>query len=63
MLSIDQCRKILNSKKKTYSDEQVKQISRFVDTLAQVWANHQLKEFQDEENSGDLHKGVNGSAS
>jgi uncharacterized protein (UPF0276 family) len=63
MLNLKVCKQILNKNKQTYSDEQVKQISEFVDQLAQVWVNHHLKLVEDDKNSSDLYQSLNGSAS
>ena len=61
MLSIEECKKVLNIKSNQYSDEQITQIRDLVNCLAEVYIN--TNTIANEENSSDLHQGLNGSAS
>ena len=61
MLNLEVCKKILNKNEEKYSDQQIKDISEFVEMLADVWVNHQFKKnSENEENCGYLHQGING---
>ncbi len=56
MLSIEECKRVLNKKSGEYSDEQISQIRDLVICLAEVYleSNSSI----DEENSSDLHEGI-----
>ena len=58
MLTLDECRKILNKENTNYSNEQLEAIRDFFSDLAYVYLKS-TKLTCDEENSSNLHKSIN----
>ncbi len=59
MLSIEECKKILNKKANQYTDDQIMGIRNFVLDLAEVHL-HKLNQIDNENKGSDLHPGFDG---
>ncbi len=62
MLSIEECKRILNKKENKYTDDQVTKIKDFVLGLVDVHLQN-LNQIDDEKKGSDLHTGFDGSTS
>jgi ubiquitin C-terminal hydrolase len=56
MLSLEECKKILNKKTKKYSDEEVRKISEYLDFFVDIIVDH-LKSKSNAKNSDHLQQG------